>query len=158
MKYEQEIEKYVEYRNELGKLYEVSKMTEDASTLVIFVSLPMLMLSLGGIWLAEASTHASIYGTIFNVLIVLFTIMFLGSIVILLGSEIKYNKEVKAVESNKEVSDEIEQLTSGLNVDGEYNMLNKVLIKEGSQKRVYLTKSRNLKLVDWDFIDSKENE
>lgn len=41
---------------------------------------------------------------------------------------------------------------------GECNMLNKVLIKEGSQKRVYVTKGSNLKLVDWDFIDSKENE
>lgn len=158
MKYEQEIEKYVEYRNELGKVYEVSKLREDASTLVIFVSLPMLMLSLGGIWIAEMSSYASIYETIFKVLIVLFTMMFLGSIVALLVSEINYNKEVKEVEINKEVSDEIEQLTSGLSADGEYNMLNKVLIKEGSQKRVYLTKGRNLKLVDWDFIDSKENE
>lgn len=149
MKYEQEIEKYVEYRNELGKLNEDSKLREDASTLVIFVSLPMLMLSLGGIWLAEASIHTSIYVTIFKVLIVLFTVMFLGSIVTLLGSEIKYNKEVKEVESNKEVSDEIGQLTSGLSKRAVVQILNEHLETIESTKKVYITNDRKLKMVDF---------
>ena len=158
MKYEQEIEKYVEYRNKLGKLNEDSKIMEKVTTFAMFMSIPMFMLSLGGMWLAEMSSYESIYKAIFMVLMALFTVMFLGSIVTLLVSGYKYNKGVKEVESNKEVSDEIEQITSGLNADGESIMLNKVLIKEGSQKRVYSTKGRNLKLVDWDFIYSKENE
>lgn len=149
MKYEQEIEKYVEYRNELGKVYEDSKLWEDASTLVIFFSLPLLMLSFGGMLLAEASIYASVYDTIFKVLIVFFTIMFLGSIVTLLVSEIKYNKEVKEVERNKEVSDEIEQLTSGLSKRTVVQILNEHLETIESTKKVYITNDRKLKMVDF---------
>lgn len=142
---EKDIEKYIHYANDKVSLEEEKERNE-------WLPLPLILgaVTLTGVALMLIGLEVNMkFETGVGILLSVFIITTIVSLFILYKmGKIFENKNIE-LEGNKEVSGEIVEVVNGLNKRTIVQILNNHLETIESKKKVYITKDRKLKMVDF---------
>lgn len=142
---EKDIEKYIHYVNEKVSLEEEKERNEWLAIPLILLATTFtgLVLTLIGLW-AKMKIETGLV-----ILVSVFIVTLIVSLFILHMAEKRFENKMIELEGNKEVSGEIVEVVKGLNKRANVQILNEHLETIESTKKVYITKDRKLKMVDF---------
>lgn len=142
---EKDIEKYIHYANDKVSLEEEKERNE-------WLPLPLILgsITLTGVALMLIDLGVKMkFETVFGILVSVFIITTIVSLFILYKMDKVFENKNIDLEGNKEVSGEIVEVVNGLNKRTIVQILNNHLETIDSTKKVYITKDRKLKMVDF---------
>lgn len=142
---EKDIEKYIHYSNDKVSLEEEKERNE-------WMPLPLILgaITLTGVALMLVGLGVKMkIETGIVILLSVFVIATIVSLFILYKADKRFENKILELKGNKEVSGEIEEMVNGLNKRTIVQILNEHLETIDSTKKVYITKDRKLKMVDF---------